>query len=190
MAERERRRVNEWATITETTLTTTRISRGYKVRGEKPFHPLPFPPLSAPATFICSERVAANNGRITMACLPWIEILVNFTHAHRVSSSVFGYWEHDDLDEARFSRTYVTWRGDLFLSPFFILYIYILFSLFRGWKLWVWNYFKFLPFEGNFIFEIHWSVSFYFLYIILSLSFGDESENFLNFFVEASQFFG
>lgn len=128
--ERERRRVNEWATITETTLTTTRISRGYKVRGEKPFHPLPFPSLSAPATFICSERVAANNGRITMACLPWIEILVNFTHAHRVSSSVFGYWEHDDLDED--FPGLVTWREDLFLSPFFILYIYIYYSLFFG----------------------------------------------------------
>lgn len=169
--ERERRRVNEWATITETTLTTTRISRGYKVRGEKPFHPFPFPPLSALATFICSERVAANNGRITMACLPWIEILVNFTHAHRVSSSVFGYWEHDDLDEARFSRTCYVTRGSLSISFFYFIYIYILFSLFRGWKLWVWNYFKFLPFEGNFIFEIHWSVSFYFLYIILSLFF-------------------
>lgn len=131
MAERERRRVNEWATITETTLTTTRISRGYKVRGEKPFHPLPFPPLSAPATFICSERVAANNGRITMACLPWIEILVNFTHAHRVSSSVFGYWEHDDLDEARFSRTCYVTRGSLSIS-FFYIFLYIYYSFFFG----------------------------------------------------------
>lgn len=77
-----------------------------------------------------------------------------------------------------------------FYLLFLYFFIYILFFLFRGWKLWVWNYFKFLPFEGNFIFEIHWSVSFYFLYIILSLSFGDESEIFLNFFVEASQFFG
>lgn len=58
-----------------------------------------------------------------------------------------------------------------FYLLFLYFFIYILFFLFRGWKLWVWNYFKFLPFEGNFIFEIHWSVSFYFLYIILSLFF-------------------
>lgn len=120
------------------TLTTTRISRGYKARGL--FIPLPrFPsPLSARAALICSERVAANNGRITMACLPWIEILVNFVHAHPFDLSP----RYIRVLRARWLGRSTIFQDSLRDKGIFFYFSYTLSSLFR-----------ILPFLGDENFE-------------------------------------